>query len=202
MALYECEPGINEEDRDQQIPEATSSDDDRGLEQEIDHPPNDVGNVQPETVCNVPPQTRSRTRIASYRYPPPYCPGDDEDVGLLYDSYGVPMRSGEDLGNNSTQAPGTSRAKPNQRMVITTARTAKPRAPKDGTPAPPKGKSSGGASPRNYGPPTAAAHAAAMIAVWPPLSAPGAVIFDQHDDAPHNATTRPDIAFGDHPGDM
>ena len=35
-----------------------------------------------------------------------------------------------------------------------------------------------------------------MLAVWPTLSAPGATIFDQHDDAPHNATTRPDDAFG------
>jgi hypothetical protein len=41
-----------------------------------------------------------------------------------------------------------------------------------------------------------------MLDVWPPLSAPGATIFDQHDDASHNATTRPDLAFGDHPGDM
>jgi hypothetical protein len=41
-----------------------------------------------------------------------------------------------------------------------------------------------------------------MLAVWPPLSAPGATIFDQHDDASRNATTSPDPAFGDHPGDM
>jgi hypothetical protein len=41
-----------------------------------------------------------------------------------------------------------------------------------------------------------------MLAVWPPLSAPGATIFDQHDDASHNATARPDLAEGDHLGDM
>ena len=160
-------------------------------------------NVQPEPVCKGPPQTRSRTRLASYRYPSPYCPGDDEDVGLLYDSYGVPMRPGEDLGNSSTQASGTSRDKPNPRMVITTARTTTTRAPKDGPPAPSKGKASGGRpASRNYGPSTAAAHAAAMLDVWPPISAPGATIFDQHDDASHNATTRPDLPEGDHPGDM
>jgi hypothetical protein len=113
------------------------------------------------------------------------------------------MRPGEDLGNSSIQASGTSRDKPNPRMVINTARTATPRAPKDGTPAPPKGKASGGRSAlRNYGPSTAAAHAAAKLDVWPPLSAPGATIFDQHDDASHNATTRPDLPEGDHPGDM
>jgi hypothetical protein len=113
------------------------------------------------------------------------------------------MRPGEDLGNSSIQASGTSRDKPNPRMVINTARTATPRAPKDGTSAPPKGKASGGRSaPRNYGPSTAAAHAAAKLDVWPPLSAPGATIFDQHDDASHNATTRPDLPEGDHPGDM
>ncbi len=39
-------------------------------------------------------------------------------------------------------------------------------------------------------------------AVWPTLSAPGANIFDQHDDAPHNATMRQDDAFGAHLGDM
>jgi hypothetical protein len=41
-----------------------------------------------------------------------------------------------------------------------------------------------------------------MLDVWPPLSALGATIFDQHDDASHNAITRPDLAEGDHPGDM
>jgi hypothetical protein len=42
---------------------------------------------------------------------------------MLYDSYGALMRPGEDLGNSSTQASGTSRDKPNQRMVIHTPRT-------------------------------------------------------------------------------
>ncbi len=97
VALYEREPVIVEEDRAEQFPEATSSEDDHGLELEIGHPPHDAGNVQPETVCNVPPQTRSRTRLASYRYPSPYCPGDDEDGGLLYDSYGVPCVLGRTL---------------------------------------------------------------------------------------------------------
>jgi len=41
-----------------------------------------------------------------------------------------------------------------------------------------------------------------MLDVWPPISAPGAAIFDQHDDASHNATTRPDLPEGDHPGDV
>jgi hypothetical protein len=202
VELY-CEPVIVEEDCAEQVPEATSSGDDHGSEPEINHPQHDARNVQPETVCNVPPQTRSRTRRATFRYPSPVFPGDDEVGGLLDDSYGVPMRPGEDLGNSSIQASGTSRDKPNPRMVINTARTATPRAPKGGTTAPSKGKASGGRSaPRNYGPSTAAAHAAAKLAVWPPLSAPGATIFDQHDDASHNATTRPDLPEGDHPGDM
>ncbi len=201
--LSEREPVIVEEDRAEHIPEAASSEDDHGLELENDHPPRDAGNVQPESVCDVPPQTRSRTRLASYRYPPPYCPGDDEDVGLLYDSYGVSMRPGEDLGNSSNQASGTSRDKPNPWMVIHTPRTATPRVPKDETTASPKGNASGARSaPRNHGPSTAAAHAAAMLAVWPPLSAPEATTFDQHDDASHNATTSPDLAEGDHPGDV
>jgi len=203
VVLYEREPVIVEEDRAEQIPEVMSTEDNHGLELEIDHPPRDAGNVQPEPVCNVPPQTRSRTRLASYRYPSPYCPGDDEDGGLLYDSYGVPMRPGEDLGNSSNQASGTSRDKPNPRMVIHTSRTATSRAPKDGTTAPPKGKASGvRPASRTHGPSTAAAHAAAMFDVWLPLSAPGATIFDQHDDASHNATTRPDLPEGDHPDDM
>ncbi len=111
----------------------------------------------------------------------------------------------EDLGNSSNQASGTSesRDKPNPRMVIHTPRTATSRAPKDGTTAPPKGKASGVRSAsRNHGPSTAAAHAAAMLDVWPQLSAPRATIFDQHDDSSHNATMRPDLAEGDHPGDM
>ena len=43
-----------------------------------------------------------------FRYPSPVFPGD-EVGGLLDDSYGVPMRPGEDLGNSSIQASGTSR---------------------------------------------------------------------------------------------
>ena len=99
------------------------------------------------------------------------------------------MRSEEDLGDSSNQATATSKDKPISRMVIRTPRTATSRATKDGTTALPKGKASGGRSAsRAHGPPTAAAHAAAMLDVWPPLSAPGATIFDQHDDASHNAT--------------
>jgi hypothetical protein len=197
------EPVMEEEDCAGQVPGATSSDDDRGSELEINHPQVDARNVQPEPVCNEHRQTRSRTRLATYRYPSPVLPGDDEVGGPLDDSRGVPQRPGEDIGNSSIQATGTSRDKPNPRMVINTARTATPRAPKDGTSAPPKGKASGGRSAlRNYGPSTAAAHAAAKLDVWPPLSAPGATIFDQHDDASHNATTRPDLPEGDHPGDM
>jgi hypothetical protein len=184
-------------------PEVMSSGDDHGSELEINHPQHDAGNVEPETVCNVPPQTRSRTRRASFRYPSPVCPSHDKVGVLLHDSYGVPMRPGEDLGNSSIQASGTSRDKPNPRMVINTARTATPSAPKVGTSAPSKGKARCGRSAlHNYGPSTAAAHAAVKLDVWPPLSAPGATIFDQHDDASHNATTRPDLPEGDHPGDM
>ncbi len=64
VVLYEREPAIVEEDRAEQFPEATSTDDGHGLELENDHPPRDDGNVQPEPVCNAPPQTRSRTRLA------------------------------------------------------------------------------------------------------------------------------------------
>jgi hypothetical protein len=86
VALYECEPAIVEEGRAEQIPEVTSEEDNHGLELENDHPPRDAGNVQPEPVCNAPPQTRSRTRLASYRYPSPYGLSDYEDGGLLYES--------------------------------------------------------------------------------------------------------------------
>jgi hypothetical protein len=179
--LCESEPAIVEEDpsRAEQFPEVTSIEDNHGLELENDHPPRDDGNVQPEPVCNVPPQTRSRTRIASLRYPSPDFPSDFEDGCLLYDSdfYGVPMSSGKDLGDSSNQATVSSRDKPNPRTVIHTSRTATFRAPKDGTTAPPKGKASGGRpASRTHGPSTAAAHAAAMLDVWPPLSAPGATI--------------------------
>ena len=136
VMLYEREPVIVEEDRAEQIPEVMSTEDNHGLELEIDHPPRDAGNVQPEPVCNVPPQTRIRTRSASLRYPSPGFPSDYEYCGLLYDSYGVLMRPGEDIGNSSNQAPGTSKDKPNSRTVITTARTTTPRAPKDGPPGP------------------------------------------------------------------
>ncbi len=67
MALI-YEPVNEEEDFAGQDPEVMSSGDDHGSELEINHPQHDAGNVQPETVCNVPPQTRSRTRRASFRY--------------------------------------------------------------------------------------------------------------------------------------
>ena len=83
MVLYDREPVIVEEDRAEQIPEVMSMEDNHGLELENDHPPRDAGNVQPELVCNVPPQTRSRTRIALLLYPPPDFPSNYEDGGLL-----------------------------------------------------------------------------------------------------------------------
>jgi hypothetical protein len=204
VVLCESEPDIVEEDRAEHFPEVMSIvTDNHGLELENDHPPYDAGNVQSEPVCNEPPQTRTRTRSASYRYPSPNFPSDFEDDGLLYDSYGVPMRIEEYAGDGLNQATATSKDKPTPRMVIRTPRTATSRAPKAGTPAPTKGKASGVRSAsRTNGPPIAAAHAAAMLAVWTPLSAPGATIFDQHDDAPRNATTRPDVAVGAHSGDM
>ena len=204
VVLCEGEPEIVEEDRAEHFPEVKSiATDNHGLKLENDHLPHDAGNVQPEPVCNGPPQTRSRTRSALYRCRPPEFPSDFEDDGLLYDSYGVPMRIEEYAGDSSNQATATSKDKPISRMVIRTPRTATSRAPKAGTMALTKGKASGGRSAsRTNGPPTAAAHAAAMLAVWPPISAPGATIFDQHDDAPSNATTRQDDAFGAHSGDM
>ncbi len=137
VVLCESEPDIVEEDRAEQFPEVTSIKDNHDLELENDHPPRDAGNVQPEPVCNVPPQleTRSRTRRASLRYPSPDFPSDFEDGGLLYDSYGVPMRLGEDLGDSSNQATVTSRDKPNPRIVIHTSRTVTSCEPKDGTTA-------------------------------------------------------------------
>ena len=56
VVLYEREPVIVEEDRAEQIPEVMSTEDNHGLELEIDHPPRDARNVQPEPVCNVPPK--------------------------------------------------------------------------------------------------------------------------------------------------
>ncbi len=43
MALHDREPDIEEEDRDEQFPEAMSSEDGNGLELEPDHPPLDDG---------------------------------------------------------------------------------------------------------------------------------------------------------------
>jgi hypothetical protein len=147
VELCESEPDIVEEDRAEHFPEVTSiAKDNHGLELENDHPPSDAGNVQPEPVCNVPPKIRSRTRRASYRYPSPEFPSDFEGGCLLYDSYGVPMLTGEDLGDSSNQATATSKDKPTSRKVLRTPGTATSRAPKDGTTAPPKGKASGGRS--------------------------------------------------------
>ena len=115
VVLCESEPDIVEEDRAEHFPEVMSIEtDNHGLELENDHPPYDAGNVQPEPVCNGPPQSRSRTRSASYRYPSPGFPSasDLEDDGLLYDSYGVPMRIEEYAGDSSNQATATSKDKP------------------------------------------------------------------------------------------
>jgi len=224
VVLRESEPDIEEDDRTVRFPEVMSTDEnDHGRELENDHPPDDAGNVQAEPVRNDPHQTRTKTRNASRRYPEPIFFDDFVDDGPLYDSYGVPLKSVEFVGDSSNQATATSNTKPIPRIVISTPRTATPRAPKAGTSDPPKGNASGARSASSTygppsaaahaagppsaaahaaGPPSAAAHAAAMLVVWPPISAPGATIFDQHDDAPHNATTRQDDAFGAHSGDM
>ena len=204
VVLRESEPDIEEDDRTVRFPEVMSTDEnDHGRELENDHPPDDAGNVQAEPVRNDPHQTRTKTRNASRRYPEPIFFDDFVDDGPLYDSYGVPLKSVEFVGDSSNQATATSNTKPIPRIVISTPRTATPRAPKAGTSDPPKGNASGARSASStYGPPSAAAHAAARLVVWPPISAPGATIFDQHDDAPHNATTRQDDAFGARSGDM
>ena len=175
---------------------------DLGQELENDHPTNGAGNALPETVRIEPPRTRSKTR-SSFRFPSPVCLSDDEDEEPQ-NGYTDTLLSAEEYNvDSSNYATLKSKGKPKKRTVIATSGTATSRASKAGTTAPPKGNASG-AKPNSgpFRPPTAAAHAAAMRAVWPTISAPGATIFDQHDDAPPNATTRPDDAFGDHPGDM
>ncbi len=115
----------------------------------------------------------------------------------------ISAKANSEMKSSSSKGTATSKDKLTPRMAIRTPRTATSHAPKAGTMALPKGKASGVRSAsRTNGPLTAAAHAAAMLAVWPPLSAPGATTFDQHDDAPRTATTRQDDAFGAHSGDM
>ena len=194
----ESELDTNEDDRAEHFHEVMSMEtEDLGLELENDRPLNDVGNALPETVCSGPHQSRSRTRQLLFRYPSPNCLSDDEDDGSPNDSNDVQLSADEYAGDSSNQATAKSESKPNQRTVIVTQGTATSRAPKAGAPTPTKGNASGARSaPRPFRPPTAAAHAAAMRTVWPMLSAPGATISDQHDDAPHNATKFPDDALG------
>ncbi len=64
MALI-YKPVNEEEDCAGQDPKVTSSGDDHGSELEINHPQHDAGNVQPETVSNVPPKPAAGP--ASYR---------------------------------------------------------------------------------------------------------------------------------------
>jgi hypothetical protein len=95
-----------------------------------------------------------------------------------------------------SQEPVDTTSKPIKRTESATPRSTTRRVPRSGTSAPTSGHQY---DLRTLRPPTTTE----VSAAWPPLSAPGATFYDQHDATSTTATTSPRCAaFGTCPGEM
>ena len=147
-------------------------------EMEDDRPPEDVQDTMPETSRFGAYRTRRVTRMESYNYPTPVIPGGDDGAGPMADNMHFSPRVDKNDIASSIQEPMVTTSKHNKRSESATPRTTNLRAPRSGTPAPTDGSAFGNQYDlRTLRPPTATE----VSAVWPPLSAPGATIYDQHD---------------------
>ena len=126
--------------------------------------------------------------MESYNYPTPVIPGGDDGAGPLADYMDDSLQDDKNDIDCSIQAPMETTSKLLKRLERATQRTTTPRAPRSGTSAPTGGYASGHQHDlRTLRPSTATK----VSAVWPPLSAPGATINDQHDATSTPAATSP-----------
>ena len=162
----------------------------RGHSEERDHQQEGDRSPQDEPVTTSDPgrfglrQSSQTTRMESFNYPSTGFPGDGDGPGSLSDD--MPDASQEDKSeiDGPSQEPMDTTSKPIKRPESATPRSTTRRAPRSGTSAP---TSAHKYDLRTSRPPTASEVAAA----WPPLSAPGAAVFDQRAATSPTATTFP-----------
>ena len=197
----EIDQATMDDDCVEYIPESKSKEEeDYGQELDDDHPPTDDTAAVLKQVFSGRPRTRHVTRMESFTYPKSVIPGEgDEDAGSMSDSKHDKRRDDESDEDRSIQVPTAITSKTPKRPGSATPRSAKLPAPLSGAPAPTAGNASGSKYDlRKPRPPTATE----VFLAWPPLSAPGATCFDQHDDTSNPATTSPPGAYGTTMADM
>jgi hypothetical protein len=165
---------------------------DHQQDEEDDREPHDEPVTTADTSRFGPRPTRQTMRLASYNYPSPVFPGDRDG----------PVSSSEDMADASrddkndidgpSQEPVETSSKPIKRPESAPPRSTPRRAHRSGTSAP---TSAHKYDLRTSRPPTASE----VSAAWPPLSAPGATVYDQRAATSTTATTSPP---GDSLGDM
>jgi hypothetical protein len=124
----------------------------------------------------------------TYNYPTPVIPGGDDGAGPMADNMHDSPRVDKNDIDSSIQEPMVTTSKLTKRSESAMPRTTTHRAPRSGTSAPTGGNASGNKHDlRTLLPSTATK----VSAVWPPLSAPGATIYDQHGATSIPAATSP-----------
>jgi hypothetical protein len=192
---FECDQGNKEDDRVEHIHE-TKLMEDLGQELNDDRPPNAAKDDVLDPVYNGPLCTRRTARLDSYNYPLPVFADDEGGAGSLADPKNDMPRNDEPAEDRSIQVPTILPSKTPKRSMSATPRATIPRVPRSGTSAPTAGEASGTKydlrKPR-------ASNATEVNDVWPPLSAPSAIHYDQHGDTSTTATTSSRGVSDDYP---
>ena len=182
---FECDLGNKEDDHVEHIHETKFMED---LRQELndDHPPNAAKDDVHDPVHNGPPCTRRTACLDSYNYPLPVFADDEGGAGSLADPKNDMPQNDKPAEDRSMQVPTILLSKTPKRSMSATPRTTIPRVPRSGTLAPTDGEASG--TKYDLRKPHAS-NATEVNDVWPPLSAHGAIHYDQHGVTSTSATT-------------
>ena len=151
----------------------------------LDLRPSNVQEPVPEPSRFGPYRTRQAARMESYNYPASVVSESEEGAGSPSDFKPADLQDDLVYIDTSIQMPVTNTSKLNKSLGYATPRTTSHCAPRTGTT--PTGKRASGPkrASRTLRPP----NTTEMLAAWPPLSAPDATCFDQHDDNSDTATT-------------
>ena len=182
---FEFDQGNKEDDRVEHIHE-TNLTEDLGQELNDDRPPNAAKADVLDPVYNGPPRTRCTARLDSYNYPLPVFADDEGGAGSLADPKNDMPQNDEPVEDRSIQVPTILPSKTPKRSMSATPRATIPRVPRSGTSAPTAGEASGTTYDLRKPRPS---NATEVNDVWPPLSAPCAIHYDQHGDTSTTATT-------------
>jgi hypothetical protein len=192
---FECDQGNKDDDRAEHFHESKLMED-LGQELNDDRPPNAAKDDVLDPVYNWPLRTRRMTHLDSYNYPPPVFADDEGGAGSLADPKNDMSLNDEPAEDRSIQVPTILPSKTPKRSMSATPRATIPRVPRSGTSAPTAGEASGIMYDLRKPRPS---NATEVIVVWPPLSAPCALHYDQHGDNSTTATTSSRCVSDDHP---